>query len=411
MRVAVFITLVVGLAASFVRAQGSPDGAILTAMRQTDRDVAAVKIWRRISVDADLDLVLAMGGENEGQLLVNRDASALWYPKLGLFLQERANAGRVYALTIAPGTGCGAHILRVTITDTVISCEQEKGEVEPNQKFVYDIRAKRLVSRVEYMPFGRVRITPTGPDRARLITASDAREVTIEFLANRTPEFRIAGTKAIPADDYERQFRQRGGSALRYPSPSFGPSNAFTLVEVAGAPECPDDDAVIIERQESRRRRHRMPPAECDRIGPWAIDGDRLWFGKTFYSGEGYSGTGGLGYFDAGTRRFEIIPLPAEVTPAAATAILVQPDAIWAALALHGEYASEGRGLVRYDRQSRTTTRFDIGDFIGHSFVAFRDRIALAVEDGVVFIRDGQVKGYIVDQTTDGRLRVAEAFN
>jgi hypothetical protein len=411
MRVAVFISLVIGLAALFVRAQGSHDGAIVAAMRQTDRDVAAVKIWRRVSLNADLDLVLAMGGENEGQLLVNRGGSALWYPKLGLLLQERANAGRVYTLTIAPGTACGAHILRATITDTVISCEQEKGEVEPSQKFVYDIRAKRLVSRVEYMPFGHVRITPTGADRARLVTASDAREVTIEFLANGTPEFRIVGTKAIPADDHQRQFRQRSGPALRYPSRPFGPANAFTLVAVEGAPECPDGDTVIIERRGQRRLRHRLPPAECDYIGPWAIEGSRLWFGKTFYSGEGYDGTGGFGYFDASTRQFELFALPADSTPSAATAILVQPDATWLALALHGEYASIGRGLVRYDRQSRTTMRFDIGESIGYSFVAFRDRIAVALEDGFVFVRNGQVKGYIVDQTTDGRLRVAEAFN
>jgi hypothetical protein len=65
---------------------------------------------------------------------------------------------------------------------------------------------------------------------------------------------------------------------------------------------------------------------------------------------------------------------------------------------------------VRYDRRTNTLTRFDIGDSIGHAFVVLRDRILLAADNGVVVIQDGSVKRYILDKTTDGRLRVAQAF-
>ena len=153
MRLALCSIVAIGLAASLVRAQAAQDGAIVNAMKQSDREVAAVKIWRRVPLDGALDIVFAMGGRHAGDLIVNRDESALWFPKLGLFLQERSNPGRVYTLTIAPGHGCGANIIRVTTTDAVSSCEGEKSEVEPNQKFVYDIRAKRLVSRVDEIGF------------------------------------------------------------------------------------------------------------------------------------------------------------------------------------------------------------------------------------------------------------------
>ena len=69
-----------------------------------------------------------------------------------------------------------------------------------------------------------------------------------------------------------------------------------------------------------------------DRIGPRAADGDRLWFGKTFYDGEGVEGVGGLGYFDAATSRFEILTSPL-IADWSVTAIHVEPEHIWLALA------------------------------------------------------------------------------
>lgn len=65
---------------------------------------------------------------------------------------------------------------------------------------------------------------------------------------------------------------------------------------------------------------------------------------------------------------------------------------------------------MRYDRRTNTLTRFDIGDSIGRAFVVLRDRILLAADNGVVVIQDGSVNRYILDKTTDGRLRVAQAF-
>jgi hypothetical protein len=41
-----------------------------------------------------------------------------------------------------------------------------------------------------------------------------------------------------------------------------------------------------------------------EQIGPYQAEGDRLWFGKTFYNGEGITGVGGFGYFDAASRSY-----------------------------------------------------------------------------------------------------------
>jgi hypothetical protein len=43
--------------------------------------------------------------------------------------------------------------------------------------------------------------------------------------------------------------------------------------------------------------------------GPYQIAGSRIWFGKTFYDGEGTSGVGGLGYFDTTTSQYAFLPV------------------------------------------------------------------------------------------------------
>ena len=43
-------------------------------------------------------------------------------------------------------------IERVTVTDAVISCEAEKVGRYVNQKWVYDVRAKKLLGQLSYHP-------------------------------------------------------------------------------------------------------------------------------------------------------------------------------------------------------------------------------------------------------------------
>jgi len=118
------------------------------------------KVLYRNAVAPDLDLVIALGSPAERP--IDPASPAIWWDenrKLGLFLQERARQDRVYSLALAAGSlDCGARIERATSTDTVISCAGEKGYQGLNQKFVYDIRAKALVSHFAYQPFAIMRI-------------------------------------------------------------------------------------------------------------------------------------------------------------------------------------------------------------------------------------------------------------
>ena len=131
------------------------DQAVFNVIHGADPTLVNRKVLYRNAVASDLDLVIAIGSPTEWPLDPN--SPEIWWDekrKLGLFLQERARPDRVYLLALAAGSlDCGARIERATSTDTVISCAGEKGYQGLNQKFVYDIRAKALVSHFDYQPF------------------------------------------------------------------------------------------------------------------------------------------------------------------------------------------------------------------------------------------------------------------
>jgi hypothetical protein len=83
---------------------------------------------------------------------------------------------------------------------------------------------------------------------------------------------------------------------------------------------------------------------------------------------------------------------------------------VWLALESRHEGGTNGDGVVRYDQQSETFKHFTTGIDVGREFVTVGDRLLLATGGGIIVIRGDEVRGFIVDQTTDGRLRVAEGF-
>ena len=187
---------------------------------------------------------------------------------------------------------------------------------------------------------------------------------------------------------------------------------------------------MIVERQGDAIRRHEFPRTTYrtfaaarprrvqegyvigqaildEHIGPWQVEGDRLWFGKTFYDDEGQTGVGGFGYFDSSERRFQLFAA-GETADWSTSAILVQPGAIWLALAGRGEYGDGNGGLVRFDRQTETYRRFESGD-IGRSLALVAGHLVAATDNGITVITGTAARHYLVDQTTDGRLRVVPA--
>ena len=115
-------------------------------------------------------------------------------------------------------------------------------------------------------------------------------------------------------------------------------------------------------------------PHISEEIGPHQQEGNRLWFGKTFYNGEGWTGVGGFGYFDATTRSYRLYS-PPEIHRWSVSAIRVEPEFIWLGLHHRGEYGSNSGGLfLRWDRKTEKTQLFNVRLHIGH-IVRHRDTL------------------------------------
>jgi hypothetical protein len=144
-----------------------------------------------------------------------------------------------------------------------------------------------------------------------------------------------------------------------------------------------------------------------EKIGPWQVEGERLWFGKTFYDGEGYTGVGAFGYFDAVTKKYRIWS-PPEVRASSISAILVEPETVWLGLAWNGEYGPAPGGLVAFDRKTEHIVKFDLPDIV-QSIARVGGHLLMATEFGPALIDDGRVRRFFVDRTSDGRFYVPEA--
>ena len=136
--------------------------------------------------------------------------------------------------------------------------------------------------------------------------------------------------------------------------------------------------------------------------GPYQIAGSRIWFGKTFYDGEGTSGVGGLGYFDTATSQYRFFQIP-ELVDWSVSAILIEEDAAWIGLVGHPEGEPYAGGLVRYDFTSGTSDSFPVKEVV-HHIVRWQDRLYVATKNGAYLLRENRlVKRYRVEPDIDNR--------
>jgi hypothetical protein len=399
----------------------APDQAIFNVIRHSDPTLVNERTLYRNVLAPDLDLVIALG--SPALWALNFDAQGFSWnenQKLGLFLQEKARPGRVYLLALAAGfPDCEARIERATSTDTVISCMGEKSYQGMNQKFVYDIQAKALVSHFAYQPFAMMRVFN---DSGRTVfVGSDLlnvgsklmKFVAVEFRPGGSPEFRIlAKGEAAP-------WSARVGIALM-PDDSvpirFGDGDTFTfdhgsIVDSHGKkyplPQPTYDDFAKARPGRVADNYVREGTIIEETIGPVQLESDKLWFGKTFHDGEGNSGVGGFGYFGTKDRQFHLF-LPPEVADYSISAICVEPDTVWMGIIYFGEYGGSPAGVLRYDRNTQAVHKYDLPDAVS-GLITSGDRLLASTRSGIAVIEGNETTRYFVDRTTDGRLRLAQA--
>jgi hypothetical protein len=383
------------------------NSAVFQVLRKADAGLAHFAVLQRTAVTEELDLVIALGSPKSFPI---QQTSWTWWTegrKIGLFLQEKTRPERVYSLGIKSGfQDCAAHIERVTPTDSVISCQGEKSERYPNQKWVYDVRAKKLLGQFSYQGFAMYRSFPNAGG-AVFLGSDTQRLIAVEYKTDREPAFRILSeadarpwiarvhtSVGIWGIEQHREIYIENDKAP--PPAAIPPLPRTTYDQFAAA------------RPGSVKNGNLRANSEIhDSIGPWQQEDGRIWFGKSFYDGEGSTGVGGFGYFDRNERKLHMFQ-PPEIADWSVSAINVGPDAAWMALAHNGEYGGSSGGLLRYDRQSGELRRFELPD-IGLRLIRVGEKILAATNFGLAVVESDRVTRYFIDRTTDGRLRVAPA--
>jgi len=277
------------LALLFLLFQAGPDSPIRNAMLQSEPALPDVQVMRRTDVGEGLDLVIASG----------RPRTSI-RTTVGLFLQDRRNSALVYKLDIEPGdNGCSAHVEAATATDAVISCAGD-GDPQPYWKFLYDVRSKALVRQFHYNPFSAYRVFPVG-EGAVFIASDNDKVLAIEYRAGRTPLFRVL-SDAAGRPWIEKVHVSEGTVGFeRRRVISIDPEEKSLPSTFPPLPQSTYDQFAAASPERVKNGYVRQGTEIHESPGPWQREGEKVWFGKTFYDGEGSTGVGGFGYFDLAT--------------------------------------------------------------------------------------------------------------
>ncbi len=133
-------------------------------------------------------------------------------------------------------------------------------------------------------------------------------------------------------------------------------------------------------------------------IGPYQMEDGKIWFGNSYYDGEGMRGVGAFGYFDTATRSYTLFS-PPEVARYEISAILVEPQRVWIALDRFGEDISRSPGgLVRWNRATHAIQKYPL-EFGIDRILPDGDSLRLNTRGGYALFRDGDLRRFL----TNGR--------
>jgi hypothetical protein len=381
----------------FLLFQAGPDSPIRSAMLRSEPALPDIQIMRRTDAGEGLDLVIAAGRSRHSVR-----------ENIGLFLQDRRNSARIYTLAIrkAEGVDCTSQVERATATDAVLGCTGD-ADRQPYWKFIYDVRSKALVRQFHYDSFSAYRVLPAG-DGAVFIASDNDKLLVIEYRAGRTPLFRIL-SDAAARPWIERVHVSVGTVGFEQRRViSIDPDKKALPAALASLTQSTYDQFAAARPERVKNGYVRQGTEIHESVGPWQREGEKIWFGKTFYDGEGSTGVGGFGYFDMATRKVRMFA-PPEAVDWSTTAVLVRPDAVWMGTAMNGEgIGGGGGGVLRFDRSTEATRRLKCPDLVNAMTYA-GNTILIASDFGFGVVESGVIRRYFVDKSADGSYRVVEA--
>jgi hypothetical protein len=139
-------------------------------------------------------------------------------------------------------------------------------------------------------------------------------------------------------------------------------------------------------------------------MGAFQYADELIWFGTSFYDGEGTTGVGAVGYFDTNARSFHIV-YDAVLADWSCTALLLEQDALWVGLANQPEGAQRPGGLARYDRRSGAFEHYDIPAIV-HVIRRYGRTLFVGTSNGVYALDGDTLRHVALDFDVTGQVVV-----
>ncbi len=245
------------------------------------------------------------------------------------------------------------------------------GMDEGKVKLFFDTRSKRLLKQIVYA-------TPSSA-----VFESDAQaQRMLGLSADGAAKFMRRGRSTTASPDSP-------GGSLSIPWPASLPSTTWEEFARARPQRVADGYDEKYTRFE-------------DNIGPTVLTSEGLWFGKTFYDGEGTTGLGGIGLIDDSGLQMLRIP---ELFDWSVSDMLVEPATIWVGLVRHGEAPDDGGGLVEYSRRTRRARIHRVSGII-NAITRVDDAIFVDASYGLYVVRGNARQRFWMEPAIDGTMKV-----
>ncbi len=395
MRVLWLVLLSACVFCAFAQKPGKPSFShteVIPSFREANAGLAEFETLLHKPVDATHTLLVVRGRIRMDKRADYQDWLREDY--LGLFLQDSANPKRVWKLAVFQNDepGMPVKVERADGNALILSRTTDYGIRRPSLKLFFDAGARKLVRTVKFNPQaveqlvalnGAVYAIAKGPQFPAKLEGG---QVTFE------PQFaaKLDRDKVTLADPGELEQVLAKAAQVESPDPLRLLPNVI--------PQSTQTDLMRARGQEVRA--HTTGVDIREETGPVQVVGNRVWFGKTFYNGEGYTGLGAIGYYDRTTKKFTLFS-PPEIVKWSVSALLVEGDTVWAGLKRRPEGAEYSGGLLRYDLSTKMAKVFPVEEVV-FSIVRAGEALYLGSANGVYVLREGRLARYVFEPALDG---------
>ena len=401
--------------------------AVIPAFHRRNPNIVHFQTFYRKDLDGRHTLLLVHGGApTSGWRLPLKH---FWWNRddlLGLFLMKTDDPDVVWELAIL----ANKHDVRVEVeraddSSIVLSRFGDYCIQTDSMKLFFDVAFKRVLKQIEFEPLPVRQILAVNDN---LYFVVGTREQTVVARLDEDEPVLAVGAEMEPA--LARAREAPAGHVTPFVSSSFAIRREYLPIGSQGRFAAslvfqPYTRAVegVAERIGDEYKLHVLPKSTYEEfararprrvqdgyrpevatfeevIGTYQIVGERFWFGKAFYDGEGLTGVGGFGYFDPEERKYVVFS-PAELADWSASALLVEEKDIWLGLVGRPEGATYSGGLLRYERDSGEAEEFDIGEIISQ-IKRWQGSLYLATANGLYVLQDDRLTRYVFEPTLDG---------